>query len=171
VFILVFILVFIFVFVSFCSSPSMSVALSTQGDNGKKNEAAAWKEVDAKLNATWVDLKKVCQSTEKIWSDVKDGEGHSGILEKRIRELENTMSGADKALEDIGYLLKYRKCRSSGEPLTIETAKAYQVKAARSLMECRDAAIQVKALRPRKRDEDDDDKDKDKKKAKKSKKR
>ena len=76
------------------------------------------------------------------------------------------MSGADKALEDIRYLLKYRKCRSSGEPLTIETAKAHQVKAARSLMECRDAAIQVKALRPRKHDEDDDGKGKDKKKGK-----
>jgi len=97
-------------------------------------------------------MQKAVKASSKVYQAGWSLDTPSTRQQVAITALEEALQGAERLVEELSWMLKYKKAKD-GEKVTVPSAKIAQAAAARSLGELVDTTKGLKVLLPQKEKE------------------
>jgi hypothetical protein len=102
-----------------------------------------------KLNVTWVDMKQAIGTTTKIFEAAFEVPSPSKRLQDGGEALQALLEYIETLHSDLGWSLKFRKCKHTKVSLNLSISQNIQKKAAEGLLDLLEAGKACKALLPK----------------------
>ena len=119
------------------------VGPSTDTDNGK-----GMADVKDGLNKAFVDLTKASKAASAIFEKFEAVDSPCVTLTESVEKLQESMESLEVHLSDIIFMLKFKKVKSSGEVLSVQSGQKLLQDAGMSLSKALDVMKQTRALLP-----------------------
>jgi hypothetical protein len=132
---------------SLCA-PTSGCCVIDQGFKGDKAQEKAMDNLVAKLNVTWIDMKKAIATATKIFEAEFEVPSPYKRLQDGSEALQALLQYTETLHSDLGWSQKFRTCKHTKVVLNLSISQSIQKKAAEGLLDLLEAGKACKALLP-----------------------
>ena len=109
------------------------------------------KQVIELLNKAYIDMTKTAKLADTIYARSTSVQTGTQVFKDTQKKLVDCMQKLDTCISVLGYMIKFRKVKSTNDDITLDDAKLCQQESAKCLYDILDTMKAMKALVPSKK--------------------